>query len=170
MTPGEVALITSGCALAISISGFVWSICKEFVFVKPRVQISFNVTDVLGGASKVKLVCTLNATNMGPGPVHLYCCIFRGRRGRFGMLNPIDGSPTSLPHREAGPFAGGLPLYDLAPGRSKTFYFPYAADCFLKDPIVRVGVQDTYGRNYWCRRKFVALARNRYRSDFQGKT
>ena len=171
MTQSEVALLFSGAALAISICGFIWSIWKEFIFVKPRVKVSFGVMDVLGGLSQVKHLCVLNATNMGPGPVHLYCCLARQRlnwrlRAQWGLLNPIQGVPTNLPYEAAGPFVEGLPLLELEAGKSKSFYFPYQADCFLKEPIIRVGVQDTYGRNHWCHREAVAKAKSRYDKEF----
>jgi hypothetical protein len=63
------------------------------------------------------------------------------------LLSPIEGDPLQLPHRGVGPFAQGLPLLELAPGKSKPFYFPYEAGSFLSEPLVRIGVQDTYGRN-----------------------
>jgi hypothetical protein len=171
VTAGQFSLILSGAALALSIAGFIWSIWKEFIFVKPRAQASFAVMEVLGNASEVKRLCVLNVTNMGPGPVHLYCCLARERlnwrmRAKHGMLNPIEGDATRLPHRSAGPFSDGLPLVELQPGKSRTFYFPYVEDCFLKEPIVRIGVQDTYGRNHWCRHSQVRKAKDRYQNDF----
>jgi hypothetical protein len=72
VTAGQISLIVSGCALAISICGFLWSIWKEFIFVKPRVQVSFAVMSVRGGTGAVKDLLVLTATNMGPGPVSLY--------------------------------------------------------------------------------------------------
>jgi hypothetical protein len=171
VTDGQISLLISGFAFAISVSGFVWSIWKEFIYVKPRVQVSFQIMEVFASVTDVKELCVLTATNMGPGSAILYCCLARGRlnwRRRptsVGLLNPIEGNPMVLPHRGIGPFADGLP-FELTPGKSKSFYFPYVADCFLDQPLVRVGVQDTYGRNHWCRRTNVLTARDRYRKDF----
>ncbi len=170
MNEGQIALVLSGCAIAISISGFIWSIWKEFIFVKPRVQVSFAVMNIVNGVSDVKSLCVLTATNMGPGTANLYCCLARERlnwrrRSPHGLLNSIVGDLTQLPHKGIGPFADGLPL-ELVPGKSKSFYFPYTDDTFLKTPIVRVGVQDTYGRNHWCRSADVSKARERYKKDF----
>jgi hypothetical protein len=125
----------------------------------------------IGVPGSVKQLCVLNATNMGPGPAYLYCCIARERlnwrrQAKFGLLNPIEGNPMALPHRAAGPFVDGLPLVELTPGKSKAFYFPYTAECFLTERIIRVGVQDTYGRNHWCRRAQVREARQRHQKDF----
>jgi hypothetical protein len=170
VTESQTALLVSGCALAISISGFIWSIWKEFIFVKPRVQATFSVMNVISGESDVDSLCVLNTTNMGPGTATLSFCLARQgynwrRRATHGMLNPIEGDPAQLPHTSRGPFTG-FPV-DLAPGKSKSFYFPYGRESFLQDSaLVRFGVQDTYGRNHWCRRADVIKAQKRHREDF----
>src|SRR5580693_2978335 len=87
----------------------------------------------------------------------IYTCIGKPktvwwkRRDRLGLLNPIHGDPTNPTPESIGPFSGGLPA-KIDAGETKSFYFPYIKDCFLKDELARVGVNDTYHRNIWCQR------------------
>ena len=106
----------------------------------------------------------------GAGPVILHACMVklkadRWRRGRYGLLNPIHGDPAAAEPVSVGPFSGGLPS-KIEPGEMKSFYFPYDKDCFLKEPIHRAGICDTYGRNNWCRRQDVKKAAAAYLKDF----
>jgi hypothetical protein len=51
-------------------------------------------------------------------------------------------------------------------GEVHTFYFPYQRDCFLQEGVVRVGINDTYQRNIWCRRGDIRKANRAYQRDF----
>jgi hypothetical protein len=170
LTAAHWALLISGLALATSIAGFIWSIWKEFIYVKPKIQVSFAIMKFFGTASQVEQICNLTATNMGPGPVILHACLARTSRGWFrksqlGLLNPIEGHPAVLPHTSVGPFSGGLPA-TVEPGQMKSFFFPYVADSFLKEQLTQVGVHDTYGRSHWCRERNVKEAVKKHRNDF----
>lgn len=168
MTDAQIALLMSGAALAVSISGFIWSIWKEFIYVKPRVYVSFAVMEIFHPELPRQSICTLTATNMGPGSATLHSCITGEgwfRRKATGILNPIHGHPAVLPHRSLGPFSDGLP-FELAPGKTKSFHFPFEREIFLKDPITWIGVHDTYGRSHWAKRQDVVSARERYWRDF----
>ena len=69
-----------------------------------------------------------------------------------------------------GPFGGGLPG-KIEEGDFKGFNFPYQKDSFLSEPIVRIGINDTYRRNIWCRRKDIREVMRAYERDFgEGKT
>jgi hypothetical protein len=41
-------------------------------------------------------------------------------------------------------------------------------DCFLKDELARVGVNDTYHRNIWCQKRDMNKVNLDYRRDFGG--
>lgn len=172
MTESDFALLMSGASLALSISGFLWSIWKEFIFVKPKINVSFTAVEIFGRPTNVKNLLALSVTNMGPGPVTLYACVGRGygkpffKRRSLGIINPIHGDPTIAPHESIGPFSAGLPVLELEPGKSKQFYFPYSRDCFLQEPLERIGVHDTYGRYHWCSRGMMLKAREKYWKDF----
>jgi len=175
MNESQVALVISGFAVAISIAGFAWSIWKEFIFVKPRVQVGFAVMTIVQpgwpeGRPRPR-VCSLNVTNMGPGPVTLYSCIIKESRGllrrrQLGLLNPIIGDPAADPPHGAGPFGGNLLPRELMPGKQYAFHFPYTGELWLGDSIVKIGVADTYGRNHWVRRRRVRAAKKQYQRDF----
>jgi hypothetical protein len=170
MTSGEIALLVSGISLAISAGGFVWNIMQMFIYVKPTLQVTFGIYKVFGTGAPRKELCNLSVTNMGPGPAIVYACIVRERRPgslrrQLGILNPIEGDPSANPPRSIGPFSGGLPA-KLEPGEQKSFYFPFSKDGPLSESVIQFGVNDTYQRNTWCKRKYVRRAKQRFREAF----
>src|SRR5216683_199073 len=170
MTSGETALLISGISLAISAAGFIWNIMEKFIYVKPGIQVTFGVYTIVATDMPKKRLLSVGVTNMGPGPVILHSCIAKIRepwslRPQLAMLNPIHGDPSSDEPRSLGPFSGGLPL-KLEAGEVKSFYFPFSKDTFLSEQVVRVGVNDTYSRNSWCRRKDVRKAKKKFTEAF----
>src|SRR5262249_38050269 len=113
----------------------------------------------------------LTVTNMGPGPVILFACVGKPktlwwkRPEKLGLLNPIHGDPINPKPESIGPFSSGLPA-KIDAGDSKSFYFPYKKDCFLSEQLARVGINDTYQRNTWCRRRDMRKANSAYCRDF----
>ena len=73
MTAAHWALLISGLALAISIAGFIGSIWKEFIYVKPKVQVAFAIMQFFGTASQVREICSLTATTWVPD--HSHCTL-----------------------------------------------------------------------------------------------
>jgi hypothetical protein len=176
MTPSEYALFISLASIFISIGALLWNVWQKFIFVKPILQVSFGVYNILQPTSAELAVpsgrrlLSMTVTNMGPGPVVLYVCIYKQKahwwaRTTVGTLNPIHGDPINQQPTSLGPFSSGLPTkIDVAD--TKTFYFPYAKDCFLRDGLHRVGINDTYQRNTWCRGCDMHKANRAYRRDF----
>jgi len=176
MTTSDYALFMSFASIVISIVALLWNIWQKFLFVKPSLQVSFGVwhimqavtTALLARSSRSLLVLTV--TNMGPGPLVLYACIAKSKahwwtRPELGTLNPIHGEPSDPLPVSIGPFSAGLPT-KIDAGEMKSFYFPYNKDCFLKDGLVRIGINDTYHRNNWCHRRDVRKACKAYKRDF----
>lgn len=176
MTTSDYALIVSIVSIFVAISALAWNVWQKFIFVRPSLQVSFGLWNVLqqsgdGFARPTgKKLLNMTVTNMGPGPVILSSCIawarYRGwGKSRIGMLNPIHGDPTSDKLIGIGPFGAGLPT-KIDAGEVKSFYFPYQADSFLADGILKVGVNDTYQRNTWCHRRDLRKVNAKYRRDF----
>jgi hypothetical protein len=143
--------------------------------VKPALQVSFGVWHILQPATAGSLtrsgrsLLVLTVTNMGPGPAVLSTCIAKTKahwwtRPELGTLNPIH-DPTDPHPKSIGPFSAGLPT-KIDAGDVKSFYFPYDRDCFLKNGLVRIGINDTYHRNTWCHRRDMQKAKKAYGRDF----
>jgi hypothetical protein len=172
MNSGEIALIISGASLAISLCGFIWNIWSKFIFVRPDLQVTFAVVRIFAGGHPKHHICALSVTNLGPGPTIIHSCVVvlrnekRFGRRQHAILNPIHGDPTAAKPISKGPFSAGLPLkMDVAEVR--LFHFPFTAETFLKDrDLLRVGVNDTFGRNVWCRRRDVRRAREKWENAF----
>jgi hypothetical protein len=176
MTTSDYALIMSLASIVISIVALLWNIWQKFLFVKPTLQVSFGIGDIMQSATATSLarsgrrLLVLSVTNMGPGPVVLYACIAQSKgcwwtRPELGTLNPIHGDAADPYPESIGPFSAGLPT-KIDAGEINTFYFPYEKDCFLKDGLVRIGINDTYHRNNWCHRRDVRNACKAYSRDF----
>jgi len=175
VTTADYALFVSLAAAAVSIVALLWNVWQKYIFVKPVLQVTLGIYRVVqpqpgGTVAEGRQLVNLTATNMGPGPVILHSCIFktkadRWRPYRYRILSPIHGDVTSAVPLSIGPFSGGLPA-KIDAGEVKSFYFPYDKDCFLKEPIHRVGISDTYGRNNWCQRRAIKRATRSYRKDF----
>ena len=170
MSGSEIAILVSGFSLAVALIALSWNVWGKFIFVKPKLQVTFGIWKVIQNGQIGKSLLSLHVTNMGPGPVIIHSCIVQLVTKRFwkkqsGMLNPIHDDPTSDMPTSIGPFSAGLPL-KLGAGDVKSFYFPYTENTFLKEPITRVGVTDTYGRNTWCRSRDAKKASRKFREDF----
>lgn len=176
MGTGDYALLISGVSIAISVCGFVWNIWQKFIFVRPEVHVSFNISAIYQGGKKLKEICSLTATNMGPGPVVIQACVVKfGRPWRawwrpriHGVLNPLlDPMDPRAEHLETGPFAN-LPV-TLEAGQLRSFYFPFTENCdFMKEPFTHIGVSDTYQRNNWGPRKHARKAHRKFNDRFPG--
>jgi hypothetical protein len=159
MSPSDYALIVGISSIFIAIGAFVWNVWQKFIFVKPTLQVSFGVWRIFhpGAPGHNRRLLHLSVTNMGPGPVILSACAAKPKKHwwkrakSYGLLNPIHGDPTDPNPVGIGPFGGGLPA-KIDAGEVKSFYFPYAKDCFLQEDLARVGINDTYHRNVCCRR------------------
>jgi hypothetical protein len=177
MTSSDYALIISIASIFISIGALVWNVWQKFIFVKPALQVSLGIYNILQPTSSGSAIpsghrlLSLTVTNMGPGSVVLYACIVKQKahwlaRATFGILNPIHGDPTGRQPISLGPFSSGLPT-KIDAADTKTFYFPSAKDCFLRDGLHRVGINDTYQRNTWCRGRDMHKVNRTYRRDFR---
>lgn len=179
MTTADYALIISLVSALISLIALLWNVWQKYIFVKPALQTSFSVMQSFEPGPNSTATTTgqsllvLSATNLGPGPAILHSCIGRSRlrwerwrlRRQIGFISPIHGNPLSPTPQGIGPFGGGLPA-KIDAADSKSFYFPYDRECLLKEPLVQIGVHDTYGRTAWCRRKDYRRALKAWRKDF----
>jgi hypothetical protein len=101
MTTSDYALITRLVSIVIVIGSLLWNVWQKFIFVKPTLQVSFGICNVLvptetGTATRTgHRLLNLTVTNMGPGPVILFASIGKPktpwwkRPKKLGLLNPI---------------------------------------------------------------------------------
>jgi hypothetical protein len=177
MTTSDYALITSLVSIVIAIGGLLWNIWRKFIFVKPALQVSFGLWHVMQHTSADVVtrsghrLFALTVTNMGPGVVVLCACIGKPkapwwtRAKLLGTINPIHNDPTDPNPIGIGPFSSDLPT-KIDAGDVKRFYYPFEKDCFLREGLARVGINDTYHRNTWCGGRDMHQANRTYRRDF----
>jgi len=121
------ALVVSIFSLLVSGASFVWNVWSKFIYLKPKLRVTFYVARLFPDPHKVGQFLTLSATNQGPIECTLHNAVVRtyGQTG-WGMLNPLEGFPL-LTDLTKGPFSGGLPK-KLAVGESFSVYFPFNAE------------------------------------------
>ena len=112
MSTSDFAFLLSGISLAIALLVLAWNVSEKFIFVKPRLQVSFGVFRVVQSGKIGKALLSLTITNMGPGPAIIHSCIIKARKRwvwqkQFGMLNPIHNDPAGDVPTSIGPFSGG---------------------------------------------------------------
>lgn len=170
MTTADWALIISLGSLAISLAGFVWNVWSKFIYPKPDLRISARVMHLYSHAGRREgpPFISLDMTNHGPGAITIHHAQVRCRRERFrkaewGMINPI--ADLSAPDVGVGPFGGGLPK-KIEVGESFALYFPYQRDTFLREPLVKLGCRDTFGRNHWVRPADLTKLLRKFSADF----
>ena len=185
MNASTYALIVSAFSLIIAFFALVWNVVQKFIVVKPKLQVSFGLYTVMTRSDENLLtpcgpkLLTISVTNLGPGPVILHSCIAKPRERKctkkfwaksdVAILNPIHGDPTNPDPESIGPFSGGLPA-EIKPGHVKEFYFPFRRECFVREPLLYVGVHDTYGRSSWCKRRDMARVQKEYIAAFNKST
>lgn len=168
MTTAAWALLISLASLVIASASLIWNIWQKFIFPKPHVGVSFMVMFVVGSDPPRRFL-TLSFTNFGPGDVAIDCAVARPetpwyqRRTSYGMLNPIAN--LAQPDNPTGPYAGGLPK-KLSIGEEHMLYFPYQADLFVREPLSRVGVHDSFRRFHWAPRRDFRKVVEQHKRDF----
>jgi hypothetical protein len=156
MNTADYALLTSLVSILISIGTLLVEHLAKVHFFEAKFAVSFGLYNVLQQASpgiakpSGQRVLNITVTNMGPGSVVLYSCIGKKKERwwtipQLGLLNPIHGDPLQTQPVSIGPFSAGLPSR-IETGDTKSFYFPYTKECFLRDRLSRVGINDTYHR------------------------
>lgn len=83
MTSSDFALLISGISLPIAMLALSWNVYEKFIFVKPRLQVSFGVVSVIQNGKVGKKLLSLSVTNLGPGPAIIHSTIARIRKSRF---------------------------------------------------------------------------------------
>ena len=78
MTGSDFAFLISGISLAVAMLALAWSVFEKFIFVKPRLQMSFGVFHVIQDGKFGKALLSLTVTNMGPDPAIIHSCIAHG--------------------------------------------------------------------------------------------
>ena len=179
MQTAEYALLVSITSIIVAFVALLWNVWQKVIFVKPTLQVSFGVWIIVEPgtpAGQARSLLNLTVTNMGPGPVILSSCAAKPIRKQwwkrsefYGMLVPIHGDPANPNPTGIGPFGGGLPA-KIDAGEVKSFYFPYTKDCFLKEGLARVGINDTYQRIIWCRRSDMKKIYRSYKRDFDNES
>ena len=171
MSTAEIAIaisVLSAVAAALSLG---WNIYRDIV-LKPKVKVDFAVA--LGcrfyertPSEKVGTFLRIAVTNFGPGAVkvstiHVRDTSFwkklRGKtRRRFAIAQRKDGMGDELPKK-------------LEVGEDISLLLPYSKNSFIGEGWTHIGVNDTFGRMHWAKKRDIDTAHKHWQRDFGGKT
>ena len=156
----------------ISATALGWNIYRD-VILKPRLRVSIAFGSILeftdGGNpglltndSRIRedSVIALEAVNNGPG--HLKCTSIVSISApypfvrRRGFIRPDEKMTLSdkLPKT--------LPIGDTI-----CLMMPLSKDCFLSQPIIRLGIKDAFGRVHWANPKSLKRMRKAFKRNLK---
>lgn len=165
-TPEAIAVAISIFSLCVAALALGWNIYRDVV-LKARLKVHLAVADlVIPGEGRQGTFLNISGTNFGPGDVNVgmicghqasFLRRLFGKKGYFVVFT--DGSnplSTPLPRR-------------IGVGEKVEFFLPYDRECFLKEPVTRIGLTDSFGRCHWVPRGDLKSARKQYAKDFVGQ-
>lgn len=159
MNTADYALIVSISSACLSLLSLGWNIWSKFIYPTGRLRIVWQAITIIdqAEASDCPRYLAMNITNHGPSEttvqsVHGKFARPWPKRGQSALINPIHD--LRMPELAMGPFAGGLPK-KLAVGETFSLYFPFSANSFARDPIIRLGVSDVFGKFHGAPRKNI---------------
>lgn len=155
------ALCISVFALFVSGANLGWNIYKE-VGLRARIKIWFGIRTIVGPGMKPFQKMILSVTNLGPGVVRVLMIqyrkagfwrriTFRSERGVI-IYDYEETLSAKLPHK-------------LDVGENIDLLLRYGEDSLSSD-ITHIGINDSYGRVHWVKRKDVREALAQHRKDF----
>lgn len=159
MKTADYALIVSIFSAVLALVSLGWNIWSKFIYPTGRLRIAWQAITLVDQAAPHDRprYLAMNITNHGPSETTIHSANGKfarpwPKRGQFGLINPIHD--LRMPELAMGPFAGGLPK-KLAVGETFSLYFPFAADSFARDPIIRLGVSDVFGKFHGAPRRHI---------------
>ena len=160
----KFALVISIFSMLIAVFSLGWNVYKD-VIMKPRVKVRFSVSSIVHDSSiNGDTFISLNAVNMGPGPITLSMPTSRDA----SIWKRITGTSQSyviIPNFKH-PICFKLP-HKLEMAEQAQLVFPYEEGCFLKDEFTHIGISDSFGRIHWAPKKDIEEAKEQYRKDFK---
>jgi hypothetical protein len=134
MNTADYAFITSILSIIISIGALIWNVWQKFIFVKPRLQVTFAIVRIMQPDRDRDIytrtdqqLLNLRVSNLGPGAATIYACITKSKdhwwsKAQYNMINPIHGDPTAPNPKSLGRLAPGY-LQELTKPISRVFTF-----------------------------------------------
>lgn len=164
-----VAVIISGISLG-------WNIYRDII-LKPslKTDISFGslIPSPTGGNPSLltsksnprgpRPFIVIEGVNHGPGAIRCTAIRLRATDDEGGSL------PRVLLHDTSHEASDALPC-TIEPGQPIHLALPYVHDCFLQEPIVRIGIKDSFDRIHWAPKRSLAEMKEQYRRDFGSQT
>jgi len=164
MEPGQYALIFSGISVIISVISLGWTIRRDVL--RPRVKVDFGVGVLVSEKGpEDRPYLSISGTNFGPGEVQLTAILLRPK---WTLLKKIFGRKVYwgyLIRDYRHPYSAKMPCV-VQVGERKVFFLVYDRNCFLKEKkYVGIGISDSFGRIHWASKKSYKIAQNIFEKE-----
>jgi hypothetical protein len=151
----QISVLISVCAFVISAFSLGWNVYRD-VILKARLKVAFSASQIeLHQGLPPRPVLLLTITNLGPGNVICNMAMLQKRppwMQLFGLT-----TQAVIIHDVTDPLCFKLP-FKLDVAQTAQLTFPITAD-FLDQPLLRIGVRDSFGRINWAPRRDIRQAR-----------
>ena len=149
--------------MTVAVFSLGWNVYRD-VLLKGRVQVSMGVKNILHeGASPSVDYIGIRATNHGPGKVALETIALRDT-SIWKKLTKKQ-KYAFLMYDYKNPYTGHLPK-SLDVGESIDLFGNFDKDCFLKEQLTHLGLNDSFGRTHWAPKKQMKELRKKWVETF----
>lgn len=163
MDTATIAILISVASAIIAAFSLGWNIYRD-VLLKARLKVNFGVRQVVQESVPPSAeFIVIHATNHGPGVVKLMSIVLQETSILKKLMRKEQYS--ILIHDYTNPYTGQLPS-SPAVGEGIDLFAAYDPDCFLKESLTRLGINDSFGRTHWAPRKCMRRMRKKWLADF----
>jgi len=156
-----VAVVVSFFSLAVAALALGWNVYRDVV-LKPRLKVRVSVVDVVHATGSTKCV-SVTGTNLGPGELIIEMAVGKNAPLLLRLRRKTEHFILVEDYTILG--CHKVPKRLLV-GERVTLLWPYDKRSFLKDPLTRIGLQDSFGREHWATAVSLKVARASYVADF----
>ncbi len=162
MSTEQIAILVSFGSLMIAMLALGWNVYRDVV-LKPKLRVHAAVVDVVSGGQNHGTYISVTGTDFGPG--RLKVTMVCGRRNWLFTRWLGRKQYFLVVENRSNPLSTPLPA-DLEVGERAEILLPWDADCFLKDRVRRVGLNDSFGKIHWAPATDLRALKKKYHETF----
>lgn len=172
MTTADHALIVSLFSAIVALASFGWNVWSKFMYPKARLRLSFYTCQLVSkGQDARPRYVALDATNFGPTEVTVVSVHAVMSAGLFREPERmiVNAIADQFDPGYAGAQLDGVLPKTLKIGEKHSAYFPFDAQSFGRDELVKVGFSDNFDRMHWCSKRHIKNVRRELDQRFAGE-
>ena len=156
------ALVLSIVSLVIALVALFWNIYRDLL-LRPRSRVTCHISIVDTRSVNLGTFINITLTNLGPGELVLDSIVVKTGGIRERMRN--EPRYAVIINDYDNPMNPAMPT-TVAVHRRVTQFLPFEQDCFVAQPVKRIGFIDTLNRYHWARHSDVEEVKREYVKEF----